>query len=99
MQAFMPSVWPACRCGYERRLLELLDTLVRDMDRKIERQKERADKESLPRLLTAADKAKLEELLVLQRGAQTTSHRQASHCTRMQLSQSFMCERQKIRSS
>mmetsp|Transcript_19356 Transcript_19356/g.58498 ORF Transcript_19356/g.58498 Transcript_19356/m.58498 type:complete len:361 (-) Transcript_19356:1452-2534(-) len=54
-------------CGYERKLLELLETLVRDMDRKIERQKERAEKESQPRLLTAADKAKLEELLTQQR--------------------------------
>ena len=59
----------ARRCGYERRLLELLETLVRDMDRKIERQKERAVKESLPRNLTAADKAKLEDLLARQRGA------------------------------
>ena len=63
---------------------------MRDMDRKIERQKERADKESLPRLLTAADKAKLEELLDRQRGAQTTSHRQASHCTRMHFSRTII---------
>lgn len=59
---------PSFRYGYEKRLLELVEQLVKDMDRKIERQKERADKESLPRLLTIADKAKLDDLLVRQRG-------------------------------
>lgn len=49
--------------GYEQRLLDLVEQLVKDMDRKIERQKERAVKESLPRMLTAADKAKLDDFL------------------------------------
>ena len=58
------------RYGYERQLLEILEQLVKDMDRKIERQKERAVKESAPRMLTSADKAKLDELLTQQRGLQ-----------------------------
>ena len=43
------------RLGYEKELIGVLEGLVRDMDRKIERQKERADKESAPKALTDAD--------------------------------------------
>ena len=52
------------RYGYRRELLELLVKLVKDMDRKIERQKERAAKESEARLLTTSDKAQLDALKV-----------------------------------
>ena len=56
------------RYGYEARLLELLETLVKDMDRKIVRQKERAVKESAPRLLTSTDREKLDDILARQKG-------------------------------
>lgn len=59
-----------CRLGYERELIAVLDGLVRDMDRKIERQKERASKESQPKPLTDADRAKLDDMLARQKGAQ-----------------------------
>jgi hypothetical protein len=58
-----------CRLGYEKELIGVLEGLVRDMDRKIERQKERADKESAPKALTDADRAKLDEILARQKGA------------------------------
>lgn len=38
------------------------------MDRKIERQKERASKESAPRPLSAEDRAKLDDILARQKG-------------------------------
>ena len=43
---------PKCRYGYRRELLSLLQQLVRDMDRKIERQRDRAAKESENRIPT-----------------------------------------------
>lgn len=52
----------ACRYGYERELMTLLNQLVRDMNRKIERQKERAILESSARPLTAEDKARLDAI-------------------------------------
>ena len=45
-------------------LLELLSQLVRDMDRKIERQKDRAAKESEARVPTPPERSQLEELKV-----------------------------------
>lgn len=57
------------RLGYEKELVGVLEGLVRDMDRKIERQKERADKESAPKALTDADRAKLDDMLARQKGA------------------------------
>lgn len=65
------------RYGYERELLALLETLTRDMDRKIERQRDRADKESAPRPLTASDKARLETLLARQKEAADQSEKLA----------------------
>lgn len=50
------------RYGYERQLLTLLEQLVRDMDRKIERAKERAEKEKGPRQLMPDDKIRLDAL-------------------------------------
>lgn len=50
------------RYGYERELMTLLNQLCRDMNRKIERQKERAIIESSARPLTAEDKARLEAI-------------------------------------
>ncbi len=48
------------RAGYEKELFALLVQLVRDMDRKIERQKERAQRESEPRPLSPAEQAQLD---------------------------------------
>lgn len=48
------------RYGYEQELLTVLEKLVRDMNRKIERQKDRADKESAARELTPEDVTRLE---------------------------------------
>ncbi|KAA6423541.1 MAG: LUC7 N terminus domain-containing protein [Trebouxia sp. A1-2] len=48
--------------GYERELMTLLNQLCRDMNRKIERQKERAIIESSARPLNAEDKARLEAI-------------------------------------
>ena len=53
-----------CRLGYERELLAILTQLVKDMDRKIERQKERAAKESAPRAATPAEQATLDAIKV-----------------------------------
>ena len=52
------------RYGYERDLLALLSQLARDMDRKIERQKERAAQDNRPRVLTADDREKLDAIKV-----------------------------------
>ncbi|KAK9844094.1 hypothetical protein WJX81_004357 [Elliptochloris bilobata] len=48
--------------GYERDLLELLTQLARDMDRKIVRQKERAEQDNRPRALSADDREKLDAI-------------------------------------
>ena len=52
------------RYGYPKELFLLLEKLTRDMDKKIERQKERAEKESEPRVLTPDDQRRLDEILV-----------------------------------
>lgn len=52
------------RYGYRKELLELLTQLVRDMDRKIERQKDRAAKESEARVPTPPERSQLEEFKV-----------------------------------
>lgn len=54
-----------CRTGYERELHVLLTQLVRDMDRKIERQEERARKESEPKPVSATEQLELDALKVL----------------------------------
>ena len=51
-----------CRYGYERDLLRLLEQHIRDMDRKIAKAKERAEKESAPRELKSDDKERLAEI-------------------------------------
>jgi hypothetical protein len=53
-----------CRYGYPQELYTLLSQLIRDMDRKIERQKERASKESEPRVLSPADREALSAIKV-----------------------------------
>ena len=57
------------RYGYEAELLELLEQLVRDMDRKIERQKERAAKDNAPRIPSATEQAGLDALQAREKGA------------------------------
>ena len=50
------------RYGYERELFRYLDTLVKEMDRKIARSKERAEKESAPRELKPEEHVQLESI-------------------------------------
>lgn len=50
------------RFGYERELYRYLDTLVKDMDRKVARGKERAEKESAPRELKPEEHVQLETI-------------------------------------
>ena len=57
-----------CRYGYEAELLQLLEQLVREMDRKIERQKERAIKDNAPREPGQAERAELDALQARERG-------------------------------
>lgn len=52
------------RYGYRKELLTLLQQLVRDMDRKIERQRERATKESENRIPTPQEQTQLDDLKV-----------------------------------
>ncbi len=52
------------RAGYEQELLVLLTKLVRDMDRKIERQKERAQRESEPRPVGPSEQVQLDAIKV-----------------------------------
>ena len=52
------------RLAYEKDLHGILVQLVKDMDRKIERQKERAAKESAPRPATPAEQATLDAIKV-----------------------------------
>lgn len=52
------------RYGYDRELTTLLTTLVRDMNRKIERQKERAVIESSAKPVSIDDKARLDAIKV-----------------------------------
>ena len=52
------------RYGYRKELLGLLQQLVRDMDRKIERQRDRAAKESENRIPTPQEQSQLDELKV-----------------------------------
>lgn len=60
----------ACaRYGYERDLLDLLTQLARDMDRKIQRQKERAEQDNRPRALNADDREKLDAIKARTRAA------------------------------
>uniref|UniRef100_A0A7S1SVQ0 Uncharacterized protein n=1 Tax=Tetraselmis chuii TaxID=63592 RepID=A0A7S1SVQ0_9CHLO len=50
------------RYPYEHELMGVLEQLTREMDRKIQRAKDRAEKESQPRPLSDADKVALDEL-------------------------------------
>lgn len=53
------------RYGYCKEMVDLLQTLIRDMDRKIERQKERAAKESETRVPTTTEQEQLDDLKVI----------------------------------
>eukprot|EP00884_Botryococcus_braunii_P012728 jgi/Botrbrau1/21456/Bobra.0216s0064.1 len=65
------------RYGYPQELYALLQQLVKDMDRKIERQKERAVKESEPRLLTPAEKEQLAAIMTKEKEALALSESKA----------------------
>jgi hypothetical protein len=49
-------------CRYELKLKKYLEDLIREMDRKIAKNKERAEKESAPRPLLPAEQDKLADL-------------------------------------
>ncbi len=53
---------------YERKLMRYLDDLIREMDRKIAKNKERAEKESAPRELLPADEERLADLKLRAKG-------------------------------
>lgn len=53
---------------YERKLMALLDDLIKEMDKKIIKAKERAEKESAPRELRSEDKARLEDIQLRAKG-------------------------------
>jgi hypothetical protein len=62
-------------CGpsrYEKRLLRYLEDLIREMDRKIAKSKDRAEKESAPRPIKADDQLRLDELQQRARGEPTS---------------------------
>ena len=55
--------------GFERDLLRYLERLVRDMDRRIEKNRERAEAESRPRPVKPDDQRKLDEIRGRMEGA------------------------------
>lgn len=50
------------RYGYERDLVRYMEQLIRDMDRKIEKNKERAAAESRPKPVRPEDEKRLDEI-------------------------------------
>jgi hypothetical protein len=58
----------ACSYPYERDLLRYLEQLIRDMDTKIRKNKERADAESRPKVLKLDDQRRLDEMKQRQAG-------------------------------
>lgn len=77
------------RYGYERELLALLEQLVRDMDRKIERAKERAEKEKGARPLMPDDKLRLEGLKKRQKGSEVVCNALLLICTCLQYTEAM----------
>ena len=53
---------------YEKKLMRYLEDLIREMDRKIAKAKDRADKESMPKPIKSEDQVKLDELQGRARG-------------------------------
>lgn len=58
---------------FERDLLRYMEQLIRDMDVKIKKNKERADAESRPKVLKLDDQRRLDEIKQRQAGAATVS--------------------------
>ncbi len=54
---------------YEKKLMRYLEDLIREMDRKIAKAKDRADKESMPKPVKPEDQARLDELQARIKGA------------------------------
>ena len=71
---------PLSRLAYEKDLHGILVQLVKDMDRKIERQKERAAKESAPRPATPAEQATLDAIKVRAELLVVQLHLVPTHC-------------------
>ncbi|KAK9786671.1 hypothetical protein WJX73_003841 [Symbiochloris irregularis] len=65
------------RYGYEQELHSVLVQLVKEMDRKIERQKERANKEAEPRKLAEKEREQLDAIKARQKEASEKSERLA----------------------
>ena len=64
----VPHALPHVATRYEVRLLRYLEELIRQMDRKIATNKERAEKESMPRAIRAEDQVRLSELQARAKG-------------------------------
>lgn len=67
----------SCRYPYERDLLRYLEQLIRDMDVKIRKNKERAEAESRPKVLKPDDQRRLDDIKARQAGI---SHMAARLC-------------------
>ena len=57
------------KAAYSKDLLEVLDELVKEMDRKIARAKERVEQENKPRTIRSADQVKLDALKQQEKGS------------------------------
>jgi hypothetical protein len=55
-------------CRYERKLMRYLEDLIREMDRKIAKARERAEKESAPKPIKPDDQMRLDELQMRAKG-------------------------------
>lgn len=62
------------RLPYERDLISYMEGLIRDMDMKIKKNKERAAAESRPKALKPDDAARLEAIKAQQSGALVLHH-------------------------
>lgn len=60
--------WCLCSYPYERDLLRYMEQLIRDMDAKIRKNKERADAESRPKVLKLDDQKRVDEMKERQAG-------------------------------
>jgi hypothetical protein len=57
-----PATRPPPRLGFEEALFRLLERSIRDMDRKIDKAKERAAAESRPKVLRPEDQRRLDDI-------------------------------------
>eukprot|EP01025_Chloroclados_australasicus_P009168 TRINITY_DN13523_c0_g2_i1.p1 TRINITY_DN13523_c0_g2~~TRINITY_DN13523_c0_g2_i1.p1 ORF type:complete len:360 (-),score=42.11 TRINITY_DN13523_c0_g2_i1:384-1370(-) len=65
------------RYGYERDLCRFLESLIRDMDRKIEKAQERAAQESIPKEMKPEEQSRLDEIKQKEKDAQEKAEKLA----------------------